>query len=297
MKFGYARVSTHDQNLSLQVDALRKEGCEKIFQEVASGSNVDRPELNKLFNEVRKGDVITIWKLDRLGRSLKHFLSLTSELLQKGVDLKSLNDPIDTTSSQGRLVFNIFASLAEFERELIIERTQAGLRSARARGRFGGRPRGLSETAQKKAIAAAALYKERKLSVNEIGKNLGICKVTLYNYLRHQGVEIGVPIKTIKEPLMKMMRVEVYLTVENNNKFVRGKKRSIEEIESYIFYEYNMKKIGDRKYELSIPYEDEKDLDEKVDEIFREAERHADMRNGFIEMSVAALDGSEKQWY
>jgi DNA invertase Pin-like site-specific DNA recombinase len=188
MKFGYARVSTHDQNLNLQVDALRKEGCEKIFQEVASGSKVDRPELTRLLNEIRKGDVITIWKLDRLGRSLKHFLSLTNDLLEKGVHLKSLNDPVDTTSSQGRLIFNIFASLAEFERDLIIERTQAGLKSARARGRFGGRPKGLSDKAKKKAVAAEALYNERKLSVNEIGKNLGICKATLYSYLRHQEV-------------------------------------------------------------------------------------------------------------
>lgn len=192
MKFGYARVSTHDQNLNLQLDALRKEGCEKIFQEVASGSKVDRPELKKLLNETRKGDVIIIWKLDRLGRSLKHFLSLINDLLQKGVDLKSLNDPIDTTNSQGRLIFNIFASLAEFERDLAIERTQAGLKAARSRGRFGGRPKGLSGEAKKKAVAAEALYKERKLSVNEIRKNLGICKATLYSYLRHQGVEIGV---------------------------------------------------------------------------------------------------------
>ena len=126
-----------------------------------------------------------------LRKSITSFAWDYSDLLQKGVNLKSLNDPIDTTSSQGRLVFNIFASLAEFERDLIIERTQAGLKAARSRGRFGGRPKGLSEEAKKKAVAAEALYKERKLSVNEIGKNLSISKATLYSYLRHQGVQIG----------------------------------------------------------------------------------------------------------
>ena len=141
MKFGYARVSTRDQNLNLQIDDLLANGCEKIFQETVSGANVARPELNRLLEQVRSGDVIIIWKLDRLGRSLKHLVTLISELMERGVGLKSLNDPIDTTSSQGRLVFNIFASLAEFERDVIIERTQAGLKAARARGRKGGRPK------------------------------------------------------------------------------------------------------------------------------------------------------------
>jgi DNA invertase Pin-like site-specific DNA recombinase len=140
MKFGYARVSTRDQNLNLQIDDLLADGCEKIFQEAVSGANADRPELNRLLEQTRRGDVIIIWKLDRLGRSLKHLVALVSELLDKGVGLKSLNDPIDTTNSQGRLIFNIFASLAEFERDVIIERTQAGLKAARTRGRKGGRP-------------------------------------------------------------------------------------------------------------------------------------------------------------
>lgn len=191
MKFGYARISTTDQNLDLQIDALKKEGCEKIFQETVSGAKTERIELNRLLEQVRQGDVIVVWKLDRLGRSLKHLVSLVSVLIDKGVGLKSLNDPIDTTSSQGRLIFNLFASLAEFERDLIRERTQAGLQAARARGRKGGRPKGLSAAAEKKAIAAEALYKEGRLSVGEITENLDISKATLYSYLRHRGVEIG----------------------------------------------------------------------------------------------------------
>lgn len=191
MKFGYARVSTKEQSLDLQMDALQKEGCEKIFYEAISSIKSERPELNRILELVRDGDVIVIWKLDRLGRSLKHLIALVAELINRGVGLKSLNDPIDTTNSQGRLIFNIFASLAEFERDLIVERTQAGLKSARSRGRLGGRPKGLSENAKRKAVAAEALYRGGKLGVNEIASNLCISKSTLYSYLRHQKVEVG----------------------------------------------------------------------------------------------------------
>jgi len=191
MKIGYARVSTKDQNLSLQVDALKKEGCERIFKEKISGTKSERKELASLLSQVREGDVIVIWKLDRLGRSLRHLIDTVANLLEQGVGLKSLNDQIDTTTAQGRLVFNIFASLAEFERDIISERTKAGLRSARARGRVGGRPKGLSEEAQKTALAAESLYKEGKLKVNEIARKLNISKATLYNYLRYRKVKIG----------------------------------------------------------------------------------------------------------
>lgn len=192
MKIGYARVSTKEQNLDMQIDALRKVGCEKIYQEKASGAKTERPELNNILQNIRKGDILIIWKLDRLGRSLKHLIEVVTELMDKGAGLKSLKDDfIDTTSAQGRLIFNIFASLAEFEREIIRERTQAGLDAARARGRKGGRPKGLSKDAEKTAYAAETLYKEGKLGVNEIAKNLGIAKGTLYSYLRYRGINIS----------------------------------------------------------------------------------------------------------
>jgi len=191
MKFGYARVSTRDQNLNLQIDALKKEGCEQIFHEIASGAKSDRPQLKKLLDRMRKDDVMVIWQLDRLGRSLKHLVTLISELLERKIGLKSLNDPIDTTHSQGRLVFNIFASLAEFERDLI-SGTQAGLKAARARGRLGGRPKGLSGKAKSKAVVAAALYRDKQTkSIDQILKHVNISRATLYSYLRHEGVEIG----------------------------------------------------------------------------------------------------------
>jgi len=190
MKFGYCRVSTREQNLDLQFDALNKEGCNEIFQDQVSGVKADRPQLSKLLERLRAGDTLVVWKLDRLGRSLTDLVKLVNELNQKQVGLKSLSDPIDTTTSQGRFVFNIFASLAELERDIIVERTLAGLEAARSRGRQGGRPRGLSQEAENKALAAESLYRERKLSTRQIAKRLRISTSTLYDYLRHRSVKI-----------------------------------------------------------------------------------------------------------
>jgi DNA invertase Pin-like site-specific DNA recombinase len=191
MQIGYARVSTREQSFDLQIDALRKVGCEKLYQEVVSGAKAERPVLDALLRELRPGDVLVIWKLDRLGRSLRHLVELAGNLLEREVGLRSLNDPIDTTTPQGRLAFNLFASLAEFERDLIRERTRAGLAAARARGRKGGRPKGLPPQAERTACAAETLYREQRLSVREIAEELGIAKSTLYEYLRHRGVPIG----------------------------------------------------------------------------------------------------------
>lgn len=192
MKLGYARVSTQDQNLALQLDALKTAGCEKVYQEKVSGATVERPQLSKLLEMIREGDTLVIWKLDRLGRSLAHLIKLVADLEQRQVGLLSLNDPVDTTTAQGRLVFRIFASLAEFEREVIRERTLAGLASARRRGQLLGRPKGLSKAAEQKARIAESLYNEEKYSVEQIARELTISKTTLYKYLRRRGVVIGV---------------------------------------------------------------------------------------------------------
>ena len=191
MKIGYARVSTKDQTVTPQVDALKKAGCSKVYTEVMSGARSDRPILARLLENLRPGDILVIWKLDRLGRSLQHLVDLVNDLIARKVGLKSLNDPIDTTTSHGRLTFNLFASLAEFERDVIRERTQAGLSAARARGRQGGRPRGITAQAESTAYAAEALYREGKLSAHDIAEKLRIAKSTLYAYLRHRGVKIG----------------------------------------------------------------------------------------------------------
>ncbi len=147
--------------------------------------------MKKLLADLRAGDVLIIWKLDRLGRSLRNLVDIVNHLIAAKVGLLSLNDPVDTTTSHGLLTFNIFASLAEFERDIIRERTQAGLLSARARGRVGGKPAGLSRKAEATACAAETLYLERKLSTRQIAQHLSICKTTLYAYLRYRKVKIG----------------------------------------------------------------------------------------------------------
>jgi DNA invertase Pin-like site-specific DNA recombinase len=190
-KIGYARVSTKDQTLDLQVDALKKAGCVKVLTEVMSGAAAERPVLQKLMEQLRPGDVLMVWKLDRLGRSLQHLIATVNDLLARQVNLKSLNDPIDTTTATGRLTFNIFACLAEFERDVIRERTRAGLMAARARGRTGGRPKGIGNGAEQTACAAETLYREGKLSSQQIADRLSISKSTLYSYLRYRGVPIG----------------------------------------------------------------------------------------------------------
>lgn len=191
MKIGYVRVSTKDQSVEMQVDALKKAGCEQIHEEIASGVKTARPILDEIMRNIRSEDTLVVWKLDRLGRNLAHLIQLTSKLTEKKAGFISLNDPVDTTTAHGRFAFGIFASLAEFERELIRERTQAGLKSARARGRKGGRPKGLSQSAIDKAAAAEALYKEGSISVKKIAEQLNISKTTLYFYLRQRNVCIG----------------------------------------------------------------------------------------------------------
>ena len=191
MHVGYARVSTKDQTVDLQVDALTQAGCTKVYTEVISGARAERPVLEQLLETLRAGDVLVIWKLDRLGRSLTHLLAIVTDLITRQIGLKSLNDPIDTTTPQGRLIFNLFASLAEFEREVMRERTQAGLSAARARGRLGGRPKGIPHKAEATAYAAETLYREGRLSAQDIADKLHISKTTLYAYLRARGVPIG----------------------------------------------------------------------------------------------------------
>lgn len=190
MVFGYARVSTPDQQLHLQLDALHAYGCTELVQEKASSSK-ERPALQRLLTQLRPGDTLVVWKLDRLGRSLKDLVTLVTGFQQQGVQFVSLQDHLDTTTAQGRLMFNLFASLAEFERDLIRERTHAGLTAARARGRQGGRPKGLSKQALAKAQAAKTLYIQRDKSVAEIGQLLGVGRATVYRYLAHLGVPTG----------------------------------------------------------------------------------------------------------
>ena len=190
MLIGYARVSTHDQTLNLQLDALKKSGCEKIFTDPASGSQAERKGLEDALAFARPGDTIVVWRLDRLGRSLKHLIETITRLAERQIGLKSLTEQIDTTTSGGKLIFHVFGALAEFERDIIKERTQAGLLAARARGKVGGRPRAL---AAKEIAIAKALYADPDKSIKDICQALRISKMTLYRYveLRKRGVAKG----------------------------------------------------------------------------------------------------------
>ena len=185
MLIGYARVSTEDQSLALQIDALEEAGCERVFQDQISGIVNTRPNLNQALNFARAGDALVVWRLDRLSRSLQDLIETVTLLESRGVQLKSLHESIDTASSSGKLIFHLFGALAEFERNLIKERTLAGLQAARARGRKGGRPPSLNSEKQK---LAAKLYSEKNHSVKEICQLMGISKPTLYKYVRVQAV-------------------------------------------------------------------------------------------------------------
>ena len=186
MNVGYARVSTHDQNLGLQEDALKMENCEEIFNDVASGAKTDRPGLEEALAYLREGDTLVVWKLDRLGRSIQHLIQTVKTLGERKIWFKSLQENIDTTTSGGKLIFHIFSALAEFERDLIGERTQAGLKAARARGRLGGRPPLLDNRQINRMIE---MYDEQKNTVAEICKIYSISRPSFYNYLKKRRQE------------------------------------------------------------------------------------------------------------
>ena len=180
MLVGYARVSTQEQDLALQLDALQVAGCEKVFQEQASGAQRERPALQEALQYMRRGDTLVVWKLDRLARSLKQLIETVEALGEREVGLRSLTEAINTTTAGGKLVFHIFAALAEFERGVIRERTMAGLQAARARGRKGGRPPALTA---KDLAAATAMLKNPEITVLEVAKRLGVAASTLYRHL------------------------------------------------------------------------------------------------------------------
>lgn len=181
MKIGYARVSTFEQSLDLQIDDLKNEGCDHIFTDKISGSKSDRPGLNKMLEMLRTGDTVIVWRFDRLGRNLKHLLILVDDFKQKGVQLKSIREHIDTNSANGQFFFHMIATMCEFEREIIRERTLAGLATARSRGRFGGRR--VKFNADKQAIVCE-LYNSKNFTLNKISEMMGISVPTIYSYLR-----------------------------------------------------------------------------------------------------------------
>lgn len=194
MIIGYARVSTQDQHLELQLDALIAAGCEQTFQEKITGKSKDRPELTLCLRTLRSGDVLVVWKLDRLARSLKDLVEIISDLESKGIGFKSITESIDTTSPSGKLIFHIFGALAEFEHSLIRERTLEGLKAARARGRKGGRKPAINPQDVKKA---AAMLKDPLITKTEVAEHFGVSRLTLNKSLAREGFN-GLPEKNIQ---------------------------------------------------------------------------------------------------
>jgi DNA invertase Pin-like site-specific DNA recombinase len=186
MRIGYARVSTEEQNTSLQIDALTNAECQQIFEEKVSGKSKDRPELDVCLKVLREGDTLVVWRLDRLGRSLEHLVQIVRDLESRKIGFQSLTESIDTTNAGGKLVFHIFAALAEFERNLISERTKAGLQAARARGRKGGRKAKLTNSDMRKA---AAMLRDPLVTKTEVAKHFSVSRVTLNAALIREGFE------------------------------------------------------------------------------------------------------------
>jgi DNA invertase Pin-like site-specific DNA recombinase len=188
MIFGYARVSTEDQSLDLQVDALNAAGVDEMFVEKISGTKTDRPKLNEMLGKLRKGDKIVVYKLDRISRSTKHLIELTDLFEEKGVDFESIQDKIDTSTAMGRFFFRTMASIAELERDIISERTKAGLQAARARGRKGGRPAAKNKNVE----LALKMYDSGDYTVPQITDATGIGKTTLYKYIKERKEQANV---------------------------------------------------------------------------------------------------------
>jgi DNA invertase Pin-like site-specific DNA recombinase len=180
VQIGYARVSTDQQDHALQIDALHHAGCERIFIETASGAKSDRPELAKALDQARVGDVLVIWRLDRLARSLRHLIDIAEDLNRRGIAIKSVTESIDTTTPSGRFMFHILGALSSMEREIIVERTRAGLQAAADRGRVGGRPPSLDEA---KVRAAKAMLGSGSMTASEVARQLGCAPSTLYRHL------------------------------------------------------------------------------------------------------------------
>src|ERR687884_1168438 len=187
MLIGYARVSTQDQTLDLQLDALKHAGCEKFYTDTASGAKAERKGLEEALDYAREGDILVVWRLDRLGRSLPHLIETITTLNNRKVGFRSITENIDTTTSGGKLVFHIFGALAEFERDIIRERTTAGLHAARARGRLGGRPKAKTLDTPKKVALAQSLYENEDNSIDEICQMLNVSRATLYRYIKTKG--------------------------------------------------------------------------------------------------------------
>ncbi|MDR5048235.1 MULTISPECIES: recombinase family protein [Bacillus cereus group] len=272
--------SSQQQDLVRQLDLLKNFNCTEIITEKMSGTKKDRPELIRLKDKIRTGDTLIVESFSRLGRSTKDLIELVEYFEQKGVKLISLKENFDTNTPQGKLMLTVFQAFSQFERDLIVQRTKEGLESARARGRKGGRPR-IKEKYIEKALN---LYNSKEYSISEIVTMTGISQATLYRYIREKEMNSTEKQSVEKE---KTAEIRMWLRVENNSKFVRGKNKVRKEVEKYLRYYFNMEVNSSGEYVFYVPYKDVDDLTKQVEDIICEIANDAYRRNCFIEANTS----------
>ena len=344
MILGYARVSKgEEQDTKTQMIALKEAGAKRFFEEKASGGRWDRPELHKMLDQLREDDVVTVWKFDRLTRSLKDLLQIMDTINKAGAGFKSITENIDTTTPAGLMMMQMLGCFAEFERAMIRQRTKAGLKTARDEGRIGGRPAKLTDAQIKESLS---MIKSGKKTAADIARLFRVHRTTISRLiLKHNLDEFETPTEekivdkkkqNKSKPIPKQAKkkpsdkkksrteeddeddlfydesdlnddedentskntanISLSFYIENNNSFVRGRKKSNEAIAKYILNHYDSKKISDGEYELKIPYEDDEDLDDIMEELFTEIECDASRYSCYPQRLDALEIGKERCW-
>lgn len=285
-RIGYARVSSTGQSLEVQLEKLNQVGCDRIYQEKRSGRTADRPEFQSCMNYLREGDTLIITRLDRLARSVVHLAQLAKRFQSEGIDLLVIDQNIDTSTSTGRLMFNMLAAIAEFENDLRTERQAEGIAKAKENGVKFGRPPKLTDTRKQE------IYSRRMAgaTIGQLAKEFNLGEASIYraiNAVKQSG----------SKPELKTTKVILWLQVENNSKFVRGKGKSRQHIEDYCLSEYSAKKLEKDgwEYELTFQYTDDEDLEKQIYDLAAEMSREADLRNGFVECSFTEM-GTDRSW-
>lgn len=285
-RIGYARVSSTGQSLEVQLDRLSHARCDRIYQEKRSGRTSDRPEFQACMNYLREGDTLIITRLDRLARSVVHLAQLAKRFQHEGIDLLVVDQNIDTSTSTGRLMFNMLASVAEFENDLRTERQAEGIAKAKENGVKFGRPSKLTKAKREE------IYSRRLAgaTIGQLANEFRLGEATIYRALNAVKQSDSIP-------ELKTTKVILWLQVENNNKFVRGKGKSRQHIEDYCLSDYNSKKLEKDgwEYELTFQYTDDEDLERQIDDLAVEMSQEADLRNGSVECSFTEV-GTDRTW-
>jgi len=287
-RIGYARVSSTGQSLEVQLEKLNQAKCDRIYQEKRSGRTANRPEFQGCMNYLREGDTLIVTRLDRLARSVVHLAQLANRFQNEQIDLLVLDQKIDTSTSTGRLMFNMLACIAEFENDLRTERQAEGIAKAREQGIRFGRPPKVTATKQQ------AIYERKQAgaSINQITREFDLGEATVYRALAAvKQLQLDAP------PVQQTTKIMLWLRVENNSKFVRGKGKSRKNIENYYLSDYQARQLQKDgwEYELTFQYENDADLEKQINELIDDMSREADMRNGFIEYDFSEV-GTERSW-